>query len=290
MPAIEHFRQALADEVAQAFHDLGVKYGFTIPLDNPAEGGREVPAYAPGDIAKYSPVQDDTLGRTDQVPFVAKGIPGYGVLGAYDSNSQEDVVGNTPLSPLGDAGLFSQQAGYDTPRDNMAHFNLLADGNPDPTTIQPGTFRALELPSTWTDYLLSRSEYTGGVKRLRAPIAYYETAPASPKAGDDVSFDASGSVTRTSGSLTYFWDFGDGAAGTGVKATHKYAADGWYTAILSVRDAAGHVTAYKTTITVGKPTGQAPTGDSCGVVSAGTAKQVVSRASTSQGTFAARVR
>jgi hypothetical protein len=280
MPAIEQFRSALADDVALAFHNLGAKYGFKIPLDNPVEGGRQVTAYEPGDIAKYSPVQDDTLGRTDQVPFVAKGIPGFGVLGAYDSNSNEDIVGNTPLSPLGDGGLFSQQAGYDTPRDNLAHLNALADGFPDPTTIQPGVYRALELPSTWTDYLLSRPEYTGGVKRSTAPIAYYESAPANPKAGDAVTFDASGSVARGGGDLNYFWDFGDGTTGTGVNPTHKYAADGWYTAILSVRNAAGKVTAYETTITVGKPSGQAPTGNSCGKVSAASAQQVVRAAST----------
>ena len=30
------------------------------------------------------------MGRTDQVPFVSLGIPGYGVLGAYDSTPTEN--------------------------------------------------------------------------------------------------------------------------------------------------------------------------------------------------------
>jgi len=30
------------------------------------------------------------VGRTDQVPFVSLGIPGYGVLGAYDSTPTEN--------------------------------------------------------------------------------------------------------------------------------------------------------------------------------------------------------
>jgi len=42
-------------------------------------------------------VQDDTVGRTDQVPFLQLGIPGYGVLGAYDSNAKENR--HRPITP-----------------------------------------------------------------------------------------------------------------------------------------------------------------------------------------------
>jgi Zn-dependent M28 family amino/carboxypeptidase len=275
LPAILRFRNALAAEVARAFNDLGLKYHFKLQLDNPLENGATVAAYKPSDVARYSPVQDDTLGRTDQVPFVAQGIPGFGVLGAYDSNSKEDIVGNTPLSPLGDQGLISQQAGYDTPRDNLAHLNAMADGNPNPSAITTGLYRALELPATWTDYLLSRPEYTGKVARTSAPIAYYETSPRNPKAGEQVAFDASASASRVGANLHYFWSFGDGAAATAAKPHHAYAHSGYYSAALAVRDAAGHVTAYQTTITVGQPSGSAPTGNTCGRVSSTTAARVV---------------
>lgn len=266
MPAILHFRAALDQAVHQAFANLGARYGFKFQLQNPLEAGRVVPAYSPGDVAKYSPVQDDTLGRTDQVPFIALGIPGYGVLGAYDSNSKEDVVGNTPLSPLGNAGLFSQQAGYDTPRDNLAHLNLLADGVPNSTTVTEGLRRALELPATWTLYLLARPEYTGSVTRTYAPIAYYEALPTKVSSGQSVGFDASGSVSRGGGALHYYWDFGDGTHATGAKVAHAYRAVGWYDAVLTVLDASGHVSGYRTSIKVGDAT-TPPATDSCGVVS-----------------------
>ena len=126
LPAIERFRAALDDSVKQAFAVLGARHGFKIPLENPLEGGANAPAYSEADRRQYSPVQDDTLGRTDQVPFVAQGIPGYGVLGAYDSNDQENPYPQqSPLKPP----IF-QYAGYDTPRDTIQHLNLLASGQP----------------------------------------------------------------------------------------------------------------------------------------------------------------
>ena len=80
------FRAALADSVRQAFIDQGAKYAGKVPLAD----GTTAKVYSPGDIPGKSPVQDDVLGRTDQVPFVAQGIPGFGVLGAYDSEPNQN--------------------------------------------------------------------------------------------------------------------------------------------------------------------------------------------------------
>ena len=275
MPAILHFRAALDAEVHQAFANLGAKYGFSLPLDSPAEQGATVSAYEPGDIAKYSPVQDDTLGRTDQVPFLALGVPGYGVLGAYDSNPQEDVVGGTPLSPLGDAGLFSQQAGYDTPEDNLTHLNFLADGTANATTVSVGLQRALELPATWTTYLFARPEYAGGVTRSAAPIAYYEALPAKPGVGTPIGFEAGGSVSRAGGTLRYYWDLGDGTHLVGKSVQHAYAAAGYYDAKLVVVDRRGRATGYQTSIKVGQTTATAPDSNPCGTMTLTDALTVV---------------
>ena len=85
--------------MTDAFATLGAKYHYQMPLENPLllanlNGGTNpkvtVSAYAPEDQQRYSPVQDDSMGRTDQVPFVALGIPAYGVLGAYDTNDIEN--------------------------------------------------------------------------------------------------------------------------------------------------------------------------------------------------------
>lgn len=275
LPAIRHFRAALSQAVQEAFSVLGHKYHFSIQLNNPAEHGRVVSAYRPADIAKYSPVQDDTLGRTDQVPFVALGIPGYGVLGAYDSTSNEDIVGNTPLSPFGSQGLILQQAGYDTPRDNIAHLNFMTNGTLVGNTATEGLRRAIELPSTWSLYLLARPEYAGAVKRSAGPIAYYEALPTKVSSGQSVSFDATGSVSRGGGALRYYWDFGDGQHATGMHVTHSYTRDGWYDAVLTVVDSHGKASGYRTGIKVGKET-KPPATDSCGLVDHATQARVIS--------------
>ena len=114
MARIVAFRAALADSVRQAFIDQGAKYAGKVPLAD----GTTAKVYNPGDIPGKSPVQDDVLGRTDQVPFVAQGIPGFGVLGAYDTEpNQNPAAGLGPLAPLGDGSLLVGPAagGYDTP-------------------------------------------------------------------------------------------------------------------------------------------------------------------------------
>ncbi|MBM9458564.1 PKD domain-containing protein [Nocardioides sp. zg-536] len=50
------------------------------------------------------------------------------------------------------------------------------------------------------------------------------------------SFDASGSTDPDGDDLTYSWDFGDGAAGTGRTAQHTYASNGQRTVRLTVDD------------------------------------------------------
>jgi hypothetical protein len=275
MTAIKHFRAALADAVAQTFARLGQKYHYEVPLENPAENGKKVSAYTQSDIAKYSPVQDDTLGRTDQVPFVAQGIPGYGIVGAYDSNDQDNPLANppTPLTPLGSSGL-PQIAGYDTPRDNMTHFNLMASGTTGGVGGQTGSVelkRALELPMAWTLDLLARPEYVGGVPHPTHPVAYFESLPNDPGPGQKVTFNGAISALDGHTPAEYAWDFGDGTGGRDGKPveTHVYTKPGWYLARLAIRASDGTLSGYEQVVKVGKPTGSRPKSNPCGVLSAG---------------------
>jgi PKD domain/Divergent InlB B-repeat domain len=57
--------------------------------------------------------------------------------------------------------------------------------------------------------------------------------------GMTCSFDASGSSDPDDPIVTYAWDFGDGAAGSGQKASHTYARAGSYTVNLILTDNAG---------------------------------------------------
>ena len=295
LPAIKAFRAALGDSVTEAFHTLGQKYGFQVPMENPllmanvragtTNSKRTVSAYTPEDQQRFSPVQDDKLGRTDQVPFVARGIPGYGVLGAYDSNDVE----NPYPSGYKDKPAIHQYAGYDTMVDDIQHLNYWASGTPHGVAGLDAPSeelrRALELPSTWTDYLVSRPEYGGAVARPNGPVAYFEPSPVNPGNGTTVDFDASFSADAgNTGKLTYYWDFGDGTVATGRQVSHTYAGPTFADVKLVVVDRHGHRSAYRQAVAVGGTTATAPATPACGTMSNTEAAAVMQAAAHPTGT------
>jgi PKD repeat protein len=68
------------------------------------------------------------------------------------------------------------------------------------------------------------------------PVASFTYSPLSPVVGDMISFDASGSSDADGTIVSFEWNFGDSAAGTGVTAVHAYAAADTYTVTLTVTD------------------------------------------------------
>jgi PKD repeat protein len=74
--------------------------------------------------------------------------------------------------------------------------------------------------------------------------------PVTPTAGLAVTFTASASGTLP---ITYNWDLGDGAAGTGQTIRHAYAAAGTYTVALTTTNCGGAIDVYSATVTVGVP-------------------------------------
>src|SRR5439155_73451 len=80
---------------------------------------------------------DDNTGRTDQVSFIRDwGIPGYGIIGAFDTSTNQQVGGNeNPYPPsYPSKPTLSQYALYDTNDDTPEHLNYYASG----TTHGPG--------------------------------------------------------------------------------------------------------------------------------------------------------
>jgi PKD domain len=259
LAAVQAFRNATAQSVSEAFQNLGQKYNFGMPLENPLRldqpgstpgnpAPTSVPAYLQSDIAKYSPVVDDNTGRTDQVSFIRDwGIPGYGIIGAYDTSTNPQVGGNETPYPASYASkpTLGQYAIYEAADDTIAHLNYYASG----TTHGPGGVdspseglkRALELPATWTSYLIAKDSYGGSEPKSENPVAYFETDPAKPFLTSTVGFDASFSraADGTSDGLTYYWDFDDGTtlATTNAKVTHTFSSmPGWHDVKLAVTD------------------------------------------------------
>jgi PKD repeat protein len=86
-----------------------------------------------------------------------------------------------------------------------------------------------------------------------APIAGVTWAPANPKVGDTVLFDASGSRPGPGRRIVSFsWSFGDNVPNDehGHDASHVYTAPGSYTLVVGVVDDLGQIGSAFRTITV----------------------------------------
>ncbi|WP_447008667.1 PKD domain-containing protein [Saccharothrix sp. DSM 118769] len=71
---------------------------------------------------------------------------------------------------------------------------------------------------------------------VRADFGY---SPSAPSTASHVNFYDQSSDPANGGQLTHHWDFGDGTTHSGYYAQHRYAADGDYTATLTVTTADG---------------------------------------------------
>ncbi|HKE81855.1 MAG TPA: PKD domain-containing protein [Solirubrobacteraceae bacterium] len=300
LPAVQAFRDALQSSVTDAFQALGQKYNFSIPLENPLRYDRAgnipvdtpaplvKPAYTPADQSQFSPVRDDTIGRFDQVAFLSEGIPGFNVFGGYDSNADDNPypasVANKPpiLQYTGYGTTF--QIGNGTPTspnegnplgytgDTLDHLNYWASGNvhgaAGVTDPSQELLRALELPSTWTGYLLARDEYAGATPQGKNPIAYFETDPVDPSGTRTVSFD--GSFSRkpngNANGLTYIWDFGDGTIAVGgPKISHTYSGPVYADVKLLVLQG-NKIGGYRQAVPIDGTTDDPPATDPCGTL------------------------
>ena len=90
------------------------------------------------------------------------------------------------------------------------------------------------------------------------PIAAFDP-PADPTAGQPSEFDAARSDDPDGAIVSYDWDFGDGATGSGVDPSHTYASTGTYTLALTVTDDGGETNTTTRTVTVSASTGGSQT-------------------------------
>ena len=83
----------------------------------------------------------------------------------------------------------------------------------------------------------------------RRPVAN-AGGPYKTLVGQPLTFNGAGSSDPDSDALTYRWDFGDGATGTGASPIHTYQAKGTYTVSLVVNDGYQDSAATATTVAV----------------------------------------
>jgi PKD repeat protein len=74
------------------------------------------------------------------------------------------------------------------------------------------------------------------VKVMAPPVASFTYTPDAPTIDETVTFDASASYDPDGTIVSYSWDFGDGAPGTGVTTAHAYTTAESYIVTLTVTD------------------------------------------------------
>ena len=250
-PAIAAFHGETSGDIGATFDELGkmyanqpmplVNYGYNLAGLYPTDcviGVNCVNTFQDQNDLHYFLAQDDTLGRTDQDPFIRCGVPAWGILGAYDTNPQE------PVNP--DPEPFElPYAGYDTPTDNVAWLNYLASGHPVPTgadisppneinpTTEIGSEALRRALSFAGDLVLNEAtdpQMAGVARTPSDPIAYFQADRYGEKVGAADTFTAIPSPVRAS---SWRWSFGDGTTGQGPAVRHAYSQPGVYTVRLT---------------------------------------------------------
>jgi len=137
--AIARLRTDLNSAVLAGFNQQGLKYDFSVPLENPLRYNQTgqapnpysgvvptKPAYLAGDQSRFSPVRDDTDALEDEQAFFDKGIAGFTVSGVKNSGVDENpyaasVTDSTKATPvIGYAGNQTTfQLGNNTPQPGM---------------------------------------------------------------------------------------------------------------------------------------------------------------------------
>ena len=107
---------------------------------------------------------------------------------------------------------------------------------------------------TVTDYFGGSASTSQEIIVNAPPSASFTFAPASPTAGQTVSFDASQSIDIDGSIENYSWNFGDGTTGTGRTPSHTYQAAGTYEVRLTVTDNSGAAHTRTVQIAVGQAT------------------------------------
>ncbi len=185
-------------------------------------------------------------------------------------------MSNSP--PIADAGgsyigiedtaiAFDGSGSSDPDGDSLTYFWDFGDGttssgeNPSHAYAWGGTFTVTLMVNDGKGGTNSDSTAATVTEVNDQPVADPD-GPYSGTMGEPITFDGSGSydpdnqdgTTANDQTLTYSWNFGDGATGTGVNPTHTYASAGAYTVTLMVNDGIVDSDSVSTTATVSEPT------------------------------------
>src|SRR5256886_1134585 len=127
-------------------------------------------------------------------------------------------------------------------------FNASASRDPDGNIM---TYAWNFGDSTFGSEAITSHPYAGAGTYNAPPRAAFQFSPGTIYNGVSVTFDGSASTDPDGTIASYSWDFGDGYFGTGVQASHGYAARGAFGVELTVVDNLGLSNHTARAITVG---------------------------------------
>ncbi len=93
----------------------------------------------------------------------------------------------------------------------------------------------------------------GAYEFVNSPTVHASAGATTAQPGQRVTFRASGCSIDPASSVTFSWRFDDGVSATGVSVSHAFARTGVHRATVTIRDAAGRISATSVGVTIAVP-------------------------------------
>ncbi|CAG0931221.1 Collagenase ColH [Thermoflexales bacterium] len=200
-------------------------------------GSGATPAHTYGAIGAYVATVTATNGVSVVVATTNVSIIDRAIVGLSATNSSPTGLGNATIftATIGDGSNVVYQW-------NFGDGNTGSGANTSHTYGAIGTYTATVTATNSVSVVVASTVATV----INQPITGLTAANSSPtRLGSVTAFTA---TIATGSTVSYAWDFGDGATGSGANASHTYAAVGTYTATVTATNTINSQTA--TTIVV----------------------------------------
>jgi surface protein len=196
-----------------------------------AMGATPTHSFAAGTYEVALTVSDGELASTDTITITA-------INTAPVANIVASVTeGLAPLEVSFDASGSSDANG-----DALTYAWDFKDGTTSTDVSPTHTFKAgtYDVTLIVSDGVLADTATVAITATNSAPVASASASTTQGQAPFSIDFNASASTDPNNDALTFAWDFGDGATGSGETVSHTYTAAGEYTVVLTASD--GHLT------------------------------------------------